>query len=125
MPKATANITEKHRKELKSCPEGFVEARRLTYGEKLMRRAMVSGLRVEAGKKGEKKDFAGEMKLITEESTVFDFVHCILDHNLEDEDGNKLNLTNKNDINRLDPRIGEEIDEFLGELNNFEEDEGN
>jgi hypothetical protein len=86
---------------------------------------MVSGLRVESKGKGAKSDFAGEMKLITEESTLFDFVHCILDHNLEDENGNKLNLTNKADIARLDPRIGEEIDTFLGELNNFEEDEGN
>lgn len=125
MPRATANIEEKHRKDLKSCPEGYVEARRLTYGEKLQRRAMVSGLRVESNKKGEKSDFAGEMKLITEESTLYDFQKCILDHNLEDESGNKLNLVTKQDIARLDPRIGEEIDQFLSELNNFEDDEGN
>lgn len=123
MPKATANLQETHRRDLKSCEGGWVEARRLTYGEKLQRRAMVSGLKVEAGKG--KKDFAGEMQLITEESTVFDFQKCLLDHNLEDENGNKLNLTNKGDISRLDPRIGEEIDQFLSELNNFEEDEGN
>jgi hypothetical protein len=124
MPRATANIEEKHKRELKSCPEGYVEARRLTYGEKLQRRAMVSGLKVKAGEKGKKDDFAGEMQLITEESTLYDFQHCVLDHNLEDENGNKLNLTLKADIARLDPRIGEEIDQFLSELNNFEEDEG-
>lgn len=125
MPRATADTTERHRKDLKTCEGGYVEARRLTYGEKLQRRAMVSGLRVEAGKKGEKKDFAGEMKLITEESTVFDFVRCILDHNLEDADGNKLALNSPIAIATLDPRIGEEIDQFLSELNNFEDDEGN
>jgi hypothetical protein len=87
---------------------------------------MVSGLKVKSGEKGKKNDFAGEMQLITEESTLFDFQHCILDHNLEDETGNKLDLRNKMHIASLDPRIGEEIDTFLGELNNFEEDdEGN
>jgi hypothetical protein len=125
MPRATADTSQTHHKDLKSCPEGFVEARRLTYGEKLQRRAMTAGLRVEAGKKGEEKDFAGEMKLITEESTLFDFQKCILDHNLTDENEQKLNLTAVQDIRRLDPRVGEEIDQFLSELNNFEEDEGN
>lgn len=123
MPRATANIQETERFELKSCPEGFIVARRLTYGEKLERRAMTANMRVEA-QKG-KKDFAGEMQLVNEKATMYDFQKCIVDHNLEDEDGNKLNLGTLNDVRRLDPRIGEEIDNLLGELNNFEEDEGN
>lgn len=123
MPRATANIQETERFELKSCPEGFIVARRLTYGEKLERRAMTANMRVEA-QKG-KKDFAGEMQLVNEKATMYDFQKCIVDHNLEDEEGNKLNLGTLNDVRRLDPRIGEEIDNLLGELNNFEEDEGN
>jgi hypothetical protein len=68
------------------------------------------------------------MQLITEESTLFDFKHCILEHNLtKDEAGEQpLDLTNKMDLRMLDPRVGEEIDAWLSELNNFEEDdEGN
>lgn len=123
MPRATANINETEKRELKSCPpDGFIVVRRLTYGEKLERRAMTSHMKVEAGKG---KDFAGEMQLVNERATLFDFQKCIMEHNLEDEDGKLLNLGSAIDIRRLDPRIGEEIDTILGELNNFEEDEGN
>lgn len=122
MPKATTDITQTTRHELKSCPEGFIEVRRLSYGEKLERRAMVSGMKVEAGKG---KNFEGEMQLMNEKATLYDFQRCITDHNLEDDNGNKLNLGNAFDIRRLDPRVGEEIEGILGELNNFEEDEEN
>lgn len=125
MPKAIAT-QEEHTLELETCPGGYVKARRLTYGEKMVRRSMTSGMKIEAGKG--KKDFAGEMQLITEQSTVYDFVHCITDHNLYKDDGEtiKFDLTKINDIRELDPRIGEEIDSWLSELNNFEEDdEGN
>jgi hypothetical protein len=120
MPRATANVNETEKHELKTCPDGWIEVRRLTYGEKLERRAMTSGMTVEAGKG---KDFKGEMQLVNEQATLYDFQRCIVDHNLEDENGNKLKLGSIVDIKRLDPRIGEEIDEYLGKLNNFDEDE--
>jgi hypothetical protein len=34
-------------------------------------------------------------------------------------------FTSPADIRSLDPRVGEEIDTILGDLNNFEADEGN
>lgn len=132
MPKATANLEELHHHDLKSLPEGFIDARRLTYGEKLERRAMVSGMKIESSAKS--KDFAGEMQLVNEQATIYDFRKCIVDHNLEKEVANdveggnglvKMDLSKIEDIKQLDPRVGEEIDNFLSELNNFEEDEGN
>jgi len=124
MPRATANIQEVEHIELKSLPEGFIDARRLTYGEKLERRAMVSKMKFASDRKD--KDFAGEMNLVNELATVFDFQRCIVDHNLEDEEGVKLNLGRADVIRSLDPRIGEEIDTKLSELNNWDEDdEGN
>jgi hypothetical protein len=123
MPNAVSNSAETVRRELKTCLEGYIVARRLTYGEKLQRRAMTSGMKI-AGAKG-KKDFEGEMQLISEQATIFDFQNCIVDHNLEDADGRKLALGTLVDVRKLDPRIGEEIDQFLSEINNFEEDEGN
>lgn len=122
MPRATTDIATTEKFELKSLPEGFIVARRLTYGEKLERRAMVSGMKVEAGRG---KDFAGEMQLMNERATLFDFQKCITEHNLEDENGTLLNLARVEDIKKLDPRIGEEIEGILGDLNNFEADEGN
>lgn len=129
MPIATSNNQDTERHELKTCEGGFIRARRLTYGEKLQRQAMVSNFRIQAG--GKSKDFQGEMNLANEQATLFDFQRCIVDHNLErpgpgDGEPVKLDLGNVNDIRQLDPRIGEEIDTFLSKLNNFEEDdEGN
>jgi hypothetical protein len=51
----------------------------------------------------------------------------VVDHNLEDADGRKLDFRNLADFDNLDPRIGEEIGKLLDELNNFEDedDQGN
>lgn len=118
MPKAINNNQETERHELKSLQGGFVVVRRLSYGEKLQRRQMVSGFKVSAGKRD---DFAGEMNLVNEKATLFDFQRCIVDHNLEKDDmGTKLNFSSIEDIRMLDPRVGEEIDGILDDLNNFD-----
>jgi hypothetical protein len=128
MPLAISNAADTVHRDLKTLEGGFVEARRLTYGEKLQRRAMVSGMKFQS-QRG-KKDFEGEMQLVNEQATIFDFKNCITNHNLEkpgpDGEPVMMDLTNVADIRLLDPRVGEEIDSFLGELNNFDEDdEGN
>ena len=126
MPKAIATA-EEHRLDMKTIEGGFIVAKRLTYGEKMQRRAMTAGMKIES-QKG-KKDFLGEMQLINEQATVFDFQRCILDHNLfkDDDDLDKFDFSKINDIRMLDPRAGEEIDAWLSELNNYEDDdeEGN
>ena len=121
MPRATVNLEEHTRHDLKTLTEGFVTLRKLSYGEKLHRRAMVSKMSISGDKKS--KDFSGEMQLINEAATQFDFRTCIIDHNLEDENGQKLDFKKLEDIRRLDPRVGEEIDNLISEENNFEEDE--
>jgi hypothetical protein len=123
MVRAVADTMTEEEFKLKSLDgEGWVKLRRLTYGQKLHRRSMVSKMRIEtSGKKS--KDFQGEMDLINEKATQYDFANCIIDHNLEDEAGKKLNFSSIADIQRLDPRVGEEIDTLIGELNNFEENE--
>jgi hypothetical protein len=127
MPRATVNINDTIRKDLKTAPpDGYVELRRYSYGEKLDRREMVSKMTMkDDGLQGRKSKSTGsmEMQLITAAATQYDFAHCVVDHNLQDETGRKLNLASPQDIRRLDPRIGEEIDTLIGELNNFEEDE--
>lgn len=137
---ATSNAAQTEHLDLKSLPDGWVEARRLTYGEKLQRRAMVSGLKIkmqDRRRKGQSDDMEGEMNMVNEAATLFDFQKCIVDHNLEaliegpvpvGDNGEapqtrKLDLTNASDIKKLDPRVGEEIDTWLSELNNFEESE--
>jgi hypothetical protein len=121
MPRATVNIDETETKTLKSAPpDGFVVLRRMTYGESVQRRAMLK-MSIETGKS--RKDFKGEMAFASEEIQRFEFAHCIVDHNLEKEDGSKLNLSLPVDFASLDPRIGQEIEELINGMNNFEDNE--
>ena len=119
MPRAVvdAGYTEKH--ELRSCPGGFVLLRRMTYGEFLDRRAMVSKMSISSDTRN-KKDFSGELALVNRKVTELEFSKCITDHNLEDEMGNKLNLSQTFSMDRLDPRIGEEIANLIDTMNQFE-----
>jgi hypothetical protein len=63
------------------------------------------------------------MKLMHRQVQAFDFKHCIVDHNLEDEKGNKLNFQDPNTMDKLDPKVGDEIAQLIDDLNNFEEEE--
>jgi hypothetical protein len=118
MPRATVNVSTTEHHDLKSLPEGFVELRRLTYGQMVQRRAMMK-LSVETGKN---KDFKGEMAMASEEITRFEFAHAIVDHNLEDESGRKLNLSAPVDFASLDPRVGTEIETLITKMNNFDDE---
>jgi len=118
--------------DLKTVEGGFVTARRLTYGEKLTRRAMVSSMKLGDGENG--KDFAAEVRLVNEVATLYDFQHCVVDSNLtkpnlaapdDEEQDLPLNFKDAADVRALDPRTGEEISEWLDSLNNYEVDSGN
>jgi hypothetical protein len=120
VPRATVNLSETRRLELKSLPEGFVELRRMSYGQKLARQEQAVKTSVEQ-KKGQTNSKMN-LDMLQHASTVFDFRACIVDHNLEDEKGQKLNLTQVSAIDSLDPRVGEEIATEINDMNNFEPD---
>jgi hypothetical protein len=120
MPKATANVDSTERFDLKSCPGGFVVLKRMTYGQMLARREMIK-LAVSSTKGS--KDFQGELAMASSKTTRFEFQHCILDHNLEDASGRNLNLASPVDFDSLDPRIGQEIEKLISDMNNFNEDD--
>lgn len=122
MPRATIDLSTIKHYDLNTCPGGFVELRHMSYGEKLQRQQLALKMQMTSGKG---KDFEGEMQLANAEVTQFEFSKCIVDHNLEDESGRKLNLTNVLDINKLHPQIGEEIDTYISEMNNYEVEQGN
>jgi hypothetical protein len=129
MPIATANLAPEAKKELKTCPGGWVILRRMTYGQKLDRMKHVGKLSVDMRGKG--KGTKGEMEMLQKGSTIYDFQACIVEHNLEKNIGTEehpnivpLNLKTMMDIDALDPRIGEEISSLIDELNNFELEEG-
>jgi hypothetical protein len=127
MPRATVDQSPGEQIQLETLPEGWVMLRRMSYGEKQQRQELAMKMTMEMGGGGggnrqqrRSKGAKAEIDMLAMVSTVFDFRTCLVDHNLQDENGQKLDLTQQENIKRLDPRIGEEISVLIDELNNFE-----
>jgi hypothetical protein len=121
MPQATINFQKTERFDLKSCPEGFVELRRMSYGEKLSRQQMAMEMAMREGGKGEVDDMV--LKMTQTRVVEFEFANCVVDHNLEDEAGQKLNFKTPKAVHSLHPQIGDEINGLIDKMNTFEETE--
>lgn len=120
MPRATVTSDVQHI-ELKSCPGGFVDLRQLPYHEMLVRRDRAAKFVMDAEAAGQRM----EIETVQAWARAFEFEHCIIDHNLEDEFGGKLDFSNSMTLKVLDPRVGEEIEEAIDALHNREEDLAN
>lgn len=123
MPRGTVSL-EPQRYELKTAlPDGYVVLKRMSYGQVIERRSLLTlGFRSD----GKSNDFQGEMAMASSKITAYEFASCIVDHNLEDENGVKMNLTVPDGLVQLDSKIGQEIESYISEMNNFnEEDQGN
>lgn len=118
MPKAVVTNAVSEKVDLKSLPEGWVQVRRMNYGEKLLRSNMATQFVV--GGSAQVKDFNGELKLNTEIVALWDFANLIVDHNLEDENGAKLDFKNPVNVKRLSGEIGEEVGKIIDDFNDIE-----
>jgi hypothetical protein len=129
MPRATVDLSATRHVDLKTLPgegeeQGFVILRRLTYGQKVQRGQLAMEMSMQGdGKRNQTPEMA--MKMTQERVVVFDFGNCIVDHNLEDHSGRKLNFKSPQDVFMLDPRVGDEISQHIDDMNNFEDDLGN
>jgi hypothetical protein len=120
MPQATVSVlTERY--DLRSCPGGFVDLKRMTYGQFLERRDMASKMTMETSD-GRRGDRQAELVTMQRRVAAFEFRHCIVDHNLEDENGAPLDFRQPIILERLDPRVGQEIGEYIDQMNQFEEE---
>jgi hypothetical protein len=121
MPRATIS-TEAERKELKSAPpDGYVELRRMPYGDWLKRQEMAMKMTVSGGGRGQgRQAMSGEVAMANMAVTQFEFQRCIVDHNLEDADGNKLDFNGNAALQQLDPKIGNEIGQYIMEMHEFD-----
>jgi hypothetical protein len=120
MPRATVS-TEPTRYELKSLPGGYVQLVPLPFGKMLERRENASKMSMQGDtrkSKGGQIDFS----LMQRWARQYEFVNCIVDHNLEDDKGNKLDFNNRLALDALDPKIGAEIEQLIDSINQ-EEDE--
>lgn len=119
MPKATVS-TQPQTFELKSLPEGWVQLRRMSYGERLHRQDMAMAMSMSA----DQRTKTAEMNVTPAQTKVaqFELATCVVDHNLEDEQGRKLNFSNALDCAQLDGRIGEEIAELIDTIHDWNSD---
>ncbi len=130
MPRATVNTTDTQRFDLKSLPKteddevGFVELRKLTYGQILERRDMGAKIAIEGlgDSRAREEDLKVTTEMIQKAVTEFEFKHSVVSHNLEDENGTLLNFSNPNIVHSLDPQVGQEISELIDELNQWDAD---
>jgi hypothetical protein len=125
MPKATVSI-DTERFELTTLPAeggeegGWVELKTMSYGAFLKRKDMITKMSV----KGQGKSAETLLEMANEKLTHYEFRECIVDHNLEDDGGNKLDFSKPTAIQRLNPRVGEEISTYIDKLNKFDEQDG-
>lgn len=122
MPVATRQ-TETTRRELTSCPGGFIVLRQLSYDEMLERRDGGIKILMEQSP-GRNVDSKTSMQIANRWSNQFTFPRCIVDHNLTDVNGVGLDFS-KPDLTfkHLDPKVGAEIERYIDELNQEEESE--
>lgn len=112
--------TDASRYDLTSVNGAWVSLRPLPYGMLIERRDKASRMSMEAG--GRRNDNAKlDIDMLQHQSRIFEFQNCIIDHNLSDDQGNKLNFSNPSTLNLLDPKVGQEIERLIDELNQLEE----
>lgn len=121
MPRATVNIEDTTSVQLKSLSGGEVVLRRMSYGQIMQRRAMMKLSLTQTA--GRKSSLSGEMALASKEIALFELRCCIVDHNLTDENEKPLDLSNPRDVDRLNPKVGQELDQLISDMNNFEDED--
>lgn len=123
MPRATVS-TETIRHSLNSLPGGFVELRQLSWAEMMKRRDIASRMYadVSTGKGAATQETIRQyMEVVNVAIMEFEFKNCIVDHNLEDDNGNKLDFSNPMALSILNPKVGSEIDRYIEALNQEDE----
>lgn len=129
MPKATVDLTPQ-RFELETVEDGWVDLRRLSYGQKLRKDSDAMRMRFDTGGlDGKDAQFGAEVAIVNEAVTIREIQLCVVDHNLDDGGDEKatppvpprkLNFKQEDDIRNLDPRTGSEISDLINAMNDFE-----
>lgn len=116
MPQATIDIGEPTKFDLESCEGAYVVVRPLSYGEWLGRQSRAMEMKISDGQ----RSGGATLKAMQEEVARYEFELAIVDHNLEDSSGRKLNFKDPLDFTRLHPRIGQEISARIQSMNSWE-----
>lgn len=122
MPVGTVSLTPV-RYDLETLPpDGFVELKRMPYGQKLTRaeNAMNASMKGSREQMNEAEEVEMMMNLLQRRVAEIEFRECIVDHNITDPDGNKLDFRIPQTLDHLDPRVGEEISTYIDAMNNYQ-----
>lgn len=132
MPVVTIDPNARERFELRTAPAadendeaGWVELRALPYGMKLTRRDKATKMMMQTqSTQSKKSEVKSEIELLsqTEWAVQFDFANCIIDHNLTDSGGRKLDFSRPMDLKLLNPKVGSEIEKHINSLNEDEDE---
>jgi hypothetical protein len=131
MPKATVDPGTS-RRDLKTCPGGYVELRTLSFHEMEMRKDIAGRMyqeqQVSVGrgrKRTDEETLRAYFEAMNVSVTEFEFRNCIVDHNLfvDEAETQKIDFTKPMSTWKLDPKIGEEIDRYITELTQIAEED--
>ena len=113
MPRATVDTQLTQRFELKSLEGGFVELRKLAYGERLKSKEMA----MKIGIRGQQANMTMDAEFSMSDVAVFEFSKSIIGHNLEDHNGQALNFGDPKTVASLDAAVGQEIETLIDQFN--------
>jgi hypothetical protein len=116
--------TQPERKELKTLEGGFVILRRMSYGEKLHRQEMATKQKLTLQANARRDDDREmDFMIMQEKVAIWEFANLVVDHNLELEEGVPFVFNRPGDLKKLDPRVGDEINGYIADMNNYEEED--
>ena len=132
MPRATVS-QDTERCNLVTCEGGYVDLRTLSFHEMNTRADIATRMyqeqtaqpRSKGGRRSQQSEpdvVRGYFEIMNVAVTEFEFRNCIVDHNLEDENGNLIDFTRPMQAWRLDPKIGQEISALIDARNQMDED---
>jgi hypothetical protein len=122
MPRATVSLAPQ-RFDLKTLPPqgdeegGWVQMRRMSYGELLQSQDMAYQVQMKAAE-GEDDPEVG-VSITRAAIAEFQLKTCVLDHNLEDETGRKLVFSNNDDVVSLDASVGQELSDLIDKMHDW------
>ena len=118
MPRATVSM-EPTQEDLKTCPGGFIKARRMSYGELMTSQDLAYQVQMKANQDNPDDP---EMGVTMSRIAVVEFQlkTCIIEHNLEGDNGEPLDFKRSRDVHLLDANVGQEIVSILDNMHNWQ-----
>jgi len=91
----------------------------MSYGESLEQSEITAQMKADVNRKNSDGQMTVSMAMLS--GQVYAFSRSVVDHNLEDDAGNKLDLNTVGGVSELDAKVGNEIEDLINKLNSPED----